>query len=306
MGLVDYSSSSDDEESPASPQRKRHKPKPGSNGLHKSSMPPLPSTFHDLYASTVRQSAVDDPSLHQGRKRQNPHVVGHWPSHVYVEWHPTAAQHDALDALVKQIQRHIGKDIHLHSFLTSDLGAPLPLHISLSKPLSLPTSIKDDYASKIQDAICTSGIRRFCVKPAGLAWHKSPDSPRTFLVLRVVTAREPARPLSSNPELMAMLAKCNAVAAHFKQPTLYQQSAGDAADEAFHISVGWTLGSLDDETCSTAVQRFKDAQFADMRDWEIVVDGVKAKIGNVIDYIPLSKAVTGRKGDEEVFSFLGI
>ncbi|KAK2595655.1 poly(U)-specific 3'-to-5' RNA exonuclease [Conoideocrella luteorostrata] len=302
MGLVDYSSSSGDEAQQESPPTKRRKTSAERDGH---SMPPLPSSFHDLYASTVRQSVVDDPSLHQGRKRLNPHVIGNWPTHIYVEWHPSKTQHDTINALIEKTQRQIGEDFHLHSFLTSDLGTDLPLHISLSKPLSLPTSSKGDFLSKTEDAIYASGIAPFSVKPAGLAWHKSPESDRMFFVLRVVTTnhittnkadgkKSPLK-LSTNPELMALLVKCNKIATHFRQPPLYQQTRSESVDSAFHISIGWTLGSPDEGSCLKALDNFTEKEFRDIHTWKIETDGVKAKIGNVITHIPLSSTGRGNR-----------
>ncbi|KAM0276598.1 hypothetical protein ACHAQH_006603 [Verticillium albo-atrum] len=317
MALVDYSSDSSavtaDSETAPPPAKKL---KSGGNGpndkagesskIPVSSLPPLPDSFHDLYASTVRQSVSDDPSLHNGRKRTTAHVVGNWPSHIYIEWHPATEEHSLLVEFLIAAQKQLGPAHKLHSFLTSDLNAPLPLHISLSKPLSLTTSNKDAFL----DAL-TLSLRRtsatingpFSVAPRGLAFYKSPDSDRTFLVLQVANpeVRPPIPGTSTNPQLRELLRRCNAIASSRGLPTLYASKGQvEAADEeeataeadmlvdnAFHISIAWTFALPDEETCLRTYRIFRTPPFKEIRSWEVRVSGIKAKIGNVVTHISL-------------------
>jgi hypothetical protein len=307
MALVDYSSSESGSESEPNPHpAKRRKGVDGiaahssrgtdgdSTAAGGSSMPPLPDTFHDLYASTVRQSVVDDPSLHQGRKRHIPHVVGNWPSHVYTEWHPSTEQHKLFTTLIADIEDQVSSGIKLFNFLTSDLGSPLPLHISLSRPLSLTTGSKDEFLAKITESFNSSGIAPFAVQPQGLAWFRSPDSDRTFLILRVASGPDTkdAKPL--NPELTNLLLRSNSVAAQFDQPTLYAKTPNEPVGSAFHVSIGWTFHLPADEMSLKTLRLFRQSKFDDIRRWEISVPGIKVKIGNVVNHVALNK--TGRSG----------
>lgn len=123
------------------------------------------------------------------------------------------------------------------SLLENDLGVSRPLHISLSRPVALPTADKDSFLPQLRQAVANAGIKAFATRPKDLAWHPNESSSRWFLVLR----------LEYTPELNRLLDVCNATATKFGQPLLY--AGGDEGspekhetdDGQFHISLAWSL-----------------------------------------------------------------
>lgn len=310
MGLVDYSSSESDS-SPQRPSKKLKSSTPPSSSHSQpqltsrpsSTLPPLPSTFHDLYASTVRQSTTDDPTLHQGRRRQIPHVPGNWPSHLYIEWRPSSAQHSLLTSFLAELQSKVSQGVELNGFLTSDLGTPLPLHVSLSRPFVLSTGEKDAFLENVTDKINRTRIPPFRLRcEGGVKWHRTPESNRSFLVLRVRSSRvkeddeQEDDAVSHNPELTTLLTRCNTAVAGYGQPQLYQWADNARVGDAFHVSIAWSFAEPDDELRAKTGDVFAKSEFGDaIREMGFEVDGVKAKIGNVVHHIPLARESAKRQ-----------
>lgn len=297
MALVDYSDSDSDSEPERPPPKKARLTQPAVPSL-----PPLPAAFHDLYASTVRTTTIDDPSLHQGRTRQIPHVAGNWPSHVYVTWHPSAATQDLLTSLLASLEEKLPHDVQLKTFLTNDLGVPLPLHISLSRPITLTTANKDDFLSQLSSSVSSSGIRPFDLTCCGVEWHRTEESGRSFLVLRVQSVQATGSLQTTNPELTSLLRRCNSVVHDYGQPRLYEwaekadgddsKSRDERVGRAFHVSIAWSFAEPTKEIKELTEQVFGEKMAkAQIQKATISVDGIKAKIGNVVNHISLPRRV---------------
>lgn len=193
-------------------------------------------------------------------------------------------------------------------FLSSDVGVPLPLHVSLSRPFVLGTEERDDFLPDVRDKIERSRIGEFGLGVAGVEWHRTEESGRSFLVLRVRSCGGGARTEAGgrteageedegededgstnlNPELTVFLTRCNTVVEKFGQPKLYEWADGSRVGDAFHISIAWSFAEPDEELRGKTAEVFADPEFAEaMKGIEIRVDGIKAKIGNVVNHIPL-------------------
>ena len=308
MALVDYSESeeSEDEELPEKKQaqgsRKRkaeHVEDTPIQPVKARPPPPLPASFHSLYATNVRTAPADDPALHAGRTRQVPHVVGNWPTHVYLEWYPLPSELATLETVIHKSAHttNTGGDASkssIYSFLHSDLGVQLPLHVSLSAPLVLRTEQKESFENSFGAKLAHNHIIPFNVNVTKLDWVPNHDKTRFFLVLRL------SKP--EDDELNRLLAMCNATASQFDLSQIYDDAGADRSgvrdslttkaqhdktdkSTAFHISIAWTLKEPDNQ----ARRRLVDLVHDQLWNLKVSFSLLKLKVGNTVVDFPFAQ-----------------
>ncbi|OAX79271.1 hypothetical protein ACJ72_06413 [Emergomyces africanus] len=210
--------------------------------------------------------------------------------------------------MITQCSQKLQNGLEIHDLLHSDLGAQVPLHISLSRPVVLVTEDRQPFRDLLNDAIRESDIHPFFVRMDGLDWVSNFEKTRWFLVLRVIKPK--------NNELNRLLAISNQSLSAFRQPPLYQipppatmraqkrdtetprtqrsKTSATVADysEYFHISIAWSLTepSLEDK------QRVALVELGGVKGIEVHFDSVKLKIGNSVHNLELPSRVLNEGG----------
>ena len=308
MPLVSYADS-DEEAGEKSPVKvthlsrgvKRKNTFEDEQGAKAHKLPPaLPSVFRTLYATNVRNSTADDPTLHGGRSRQISHTPGNWPSFIFLEWLPDDEAFECLCTIINSEAVHApfvdDVEARVQTALRSDAGVRQPLHISLSSPLTLHTDQKEIFEKRLQSEITALKVRPFTVSLDAIRWVSNFDGTRTFLIATILK-----RDLGP---LRMLLSTCNSVAKHFELPTLYSEPeesdskvgvqtklSGDSrveriesknAVDKFHFSIGWTLTKVVSDNVKLSAELQQRLQ-----DIVVKLDSVLLKIGNKVTAVAL-------------------
>ncbi|KAG0258505.1 nuclear protein localization protein 4 [Mortierella polycephala] len=266
MALVDYGSSTDEEEEEEllnsnknageknvitinkSGQHKRTlnaNNDPQYQKRAKTSLPPLPTTLTDMFKD--RERPPDNPEKHQGRIRARAHVDGSWPVHVFLEVKLSSEMFDIISTLTKSARAAAHTTVSMLQSIESlkDLKSmpveattaadATELHISLTRPLYLQELHLGRFTSDVRDAFKKK--KRFNISFSGIQSFSNDEKTRSFLSLRVG---------SGHAELESLVAEMDAIAERYCQPKFYE-------DPQFHASFAWAIGGdvLTEKTIET-------------------------------------------------------
>jgi hypothetical protein len=224
---------------------------------------------------------------------------------------PSQTESDSLHELIQHIKAAIDHQNKTRKkkllvpeivpSLQSELGAPLPLHVSLSRTMQIQTDDRDTFLETLKFSLRRAGVRAFHFNFQSLKWVPNFERNRWFLVLSI---EKPSR-----DELNKLLNATNEAAESYGHPGLYTGGHGDGPmqddanrsmakrskhqhktsegldrSEYFHISIAWNLEEPDPDWISLArnvdVSRFVQPPQA-------AFDVVKARIGNVVHNVSL-------------------
>ncbi|RPD65182.1 hypothetical protein L226DRAFT_543431 [Lentinus tigrinus ALCF2SS1-7] len=228
--LVEYSSS--DEEAP--------------NPCSTAAAEKLPS----LSAHLLPHAPVDNPALHQGRRRTTPHVEGQFAAYVYVPVVITknSKLFELLSRMISAAQQSV-PTLHPIGLTEADIASPdgegpssvsdvddVEFHISLTRPTYLRAHQREEFKRAIRTAARTRV--KFPASLSTVSELTNDERTRTFLTLEVGAGHESFKELSDSltPALRSI-----------RQKEFYEQPR-------FHISIAWALldGSRDSAPAPTS------------------------------------------------------
>jgi hypothetical protein len=224
---------------------------------------------------------------------------------------PSQAESDSLHTLIQQVRDVLQLQNEkrptklpvpkITPSLQSDLGAPLPLHVSLSRTLQIRTEDKEAFVDTLRSSVRKAAVSAFHFNFVGLNWVPNFERNRWFLVLSI------EKPLQN--ELNRLLIACNEATNKCGHPGLYVGGPGDGPMEdsngakrrksehheeqdsdfssRFHISIAWNLEEPDSEWTSLV----KDIDVRKhIESPQSTFDVVKARVGNVVHNVNLRVA----------------
>lgn len=202
-----------------------------------------------------------------------------------------------LCLVVRDVQHAFENGVeNVHSLLQNELGVQLPLHVSLSRPLSLKTEQKDKFLVRLKEATAETAVREFSLSPTNLIWHPNEDGTRWFMVLKLER--------TEGREMPRLLHACNDLAKGFGQPLLYERDEPTGSEkvraeesvkdpDAFHVSVAWSLRPPSSPQISKKLVGLQQAISDDLRQRvgkiRIGFSEVKVRIGQEVTGIALPK-----------------
>ncbi|XP_067853861.1 U6 snRNA phosphodiesterase 1 [Heptranchias perlo] len=259
MFLVNYSSSSEEEEGPAGAGPGVGPDGGVSSGAEvKSQRLPVPESVMGMFKDL--EEDPDDSGKHDGRIRGFPHQRGNWSTLVYLEYYPEEEFVELIDLLLTHLQAHRLPMARIAEF-----------HISLSQTVVLRYHWISIFVESLKEKM-TSFDRFYCVSDK-VKIYSNQEKTRTFLGLEVS---------AGSNYLLELVNEVDKSMEEFDLKTYYK-------NPSFHISVAWCLGDATAELgkhqqeLQDIVDRFENSA----RALRMYADEVRCKTGNKIFSFPL-------------------